>query len=465
MTIAAAINSGAPQYVVVTVSSAPANASTVLIERSIDQVAWTTVRGTTPPAALSGGAFTVNDYEFVDNTVNYYRASYYDTSAPAATGSPAAASVTTSAGASASVTPTMPSGLTLGDTVFVALACTKSTGGVPAAPTGWTALAAATPDCVALYAADWTASLTIPAFTVTGLASGDKVIGKAFSMRNVAPSVANAQASVNAAATGIAYPAFTALGGTNAGPLIAFIRSINTSVTPAATTNDTATGYSLLTYENNPISIGAGTITVAGGVSATSSVIQANMSARLFVSQEIGSTTPSLGTIAWVKFPTRPYLNRQVVTIDVDDVTKKSRSGTFDVIGRTMPIAVTDLFSGRNTTVTVRAVDRPTTDDLESCLAAGDVIFLHAPKGAVMPTGYFATGDIVRSRPANTGAVRYIKIPITEVAQPSPVLAAVLSTWQTVINTYATWQALINAKATWNDVLQLVGSPSDVITG
>lgn len=464
MSITATYVAAAPNSVLVAVSGAPSNASTVLIERSPDQVNWTTVRGTTPAQALSGGTYSINDYEFSDNVVNYYRATYFDTAAPGYAGTAAAATVTTSAGASASATPAMPSGLTTGDVVFVAIASTKSTATAPAAPTGWTALAGAPPDCLVLYSADWTASLSVPAFTVTGLASGDKVIGKAFGMRNVANQLANATAQVNTATTGtIAVPAFVSAG--SAGPLVMLARSINTGVSPVVTTNDTATGYTLLMDMLNAGSYSAATFTLTGGVSATSSTVQVSMAARAFVSQETATVTPSLAGIAWFKDPVRPYLNRPIVVIGVDDVTHKSRSSTFDVIGRTMPIAVTDLFSGRSTAVTVRALDRPTTDDLENCLLVGDVCFLHAPKGAVAPTGYFATGDIARSRPAATGAVRYLKVPLTEVAAPDPSLAAVLSTWQTVISTYATWQALISAKATWNDVLQIVGTPSDVITG
>lgn len=465
MTVTATYNATGG-YVSVAVTSAPSNAATVLIERSTDQVAWTTVRGTTPPVALSGGAFTVSDYEFNDAVLNYYRATYYDTTTPAPAGAPAAATVTTSAGVSASVTPTMPTGLSTGDVVFVIIANTKATATLPAAPAGWMQLATDT-DGLGVYCADWSASLTIPAFTVTGLASGDKVIGKCpYALRNVAPTLGNAGSQVNAASTNIAYPAFTSTGGTaNAGQLILFSRTINTGVSPTVSTNDTAAGYTLLTDALIPASIAASSFTLTGSSSATSSVLWVNMGVRLFVSQDTGTVTPSLGSTVWIKFPTRPYLNVQVVTVAVDDITHKSRSGTFDIIGRTMPIAVTDLFSGRDTTLTVRALDRTSTDAIENSVMVGDVVFVHAPKGAVTPTGYFATGDTVRSRPAQSGTVRYLKIPITETAAPSPVLAAVQSTWQTVISDYATWSAVIAAKATWNDVLQLVGSASDVITG
>lgn len=44
----------------------------VLIERSTNQFTWTPVRGATE-LAVSGGAFAINDYEYTDGVVNYYR--------------------------------------------------------------------------------------------------------------------------------------------------------------------------------------------------------------------------------------------------------------------------------------------------------------------------------------------------------------------------------------------------------
>lgn len=47
---------------------------TVLIERSTNgQVSWTTVRGASELEVEDDGTFAINDYEFVDSVVNYYR--------------------------------------------------------------------------------------------------------------------------------------------------------------------------------------------------------------------------------------------------------------------------------------------------------------------------------------------------------------------------------------------------------
>lgn len=446
--------------VTVAVTSAPANALTVLIERSPDQVTWTTVRGASS-LTLTGAAVSIDDYEFTDGVPNYYRASYFDSTAPTYVAA-GAISTATSAGASVTVTPAFPAGAALGHTVFVVADSTKVTATLTTATTGWIGAAIAGTQFV-VYAAPWTSTLAAPVITATGLASGDKVYAKTFTYRNASATVAAAIGQANVSAATIAHPGLTSPLA-YLGFILAFIRSINTSMTPAATTNDTGTGFSLLAYQNSTSPVSSGTFTVTGGSAATSeSVVVFLQPTGTFMSQDTGTVTPALST-AWIKNPLRPYLNRAVTVIGVDTIQRAARTATFDVIARTLPVAVTDLFGGRKTALTVRTTDVATMSDIESCLLTGETTFVHAPKGARTPTGYFVLGDLSRSFPANTSTVRYLGFALTEVAAPSPVLAAQLSSWQTVISTYATWAALIAAKATWADVLLLVGSPSDVIT-
>lgn len=181
------------------------------------------------------------------------------------------------------------------------------------------------------------------------------------------------------------------------------------------------------------------------------------------MSRSVGSVTPAQ-TGVWLKNPVRPYLNTKVTVVDFAAVTRKSRSGVFDIIGRTNAVAVTDLMSGRGTSITLRTTSHATADTLDLMIAVGEVLFLQPPYQAAPPTMYAVPGDASRGRVAMGSAVRVFDLPLTEVAQPDLTLAAVQSTWQTVINTYATWNDLIAAKATWADVLNLVGSAADVIT-
>lgn len=179
---------------------------------------------------------------------------------------------------------------------------------------------------------------------------------------------------------------------------------------------------------------------------------------------QTGTVTPD-HTGAWLKNPLRPFLNRRVSVVGVDDITRDSRSGVFAVIGRTLPVVRTDLMSGRSTTVYLRVTNSTAANDLDDMIAVGEVLFIQPEFGAVTPTMYAVTpSGMARQRVANTSAVRRFPLPLTECAMPDLSLAAVQSTWQTVVNTYATWADLIAAKATWADVLQIVGSAADVIT-
>jgi hypothetical protein len=448
--------------VTVAISSAPANAVTALIERSPDQVTWTTVRGAAA-LQLSGGAFSLDDYEFADGQANYYRVTYSDTTAPVYVSS-AALATTTSAGATASVTPALPSGVVDGDTVYLVFSCTKVTATLTSVTGGFTGIWAA--GQLTLYGVRWSSGMAAPTVTWGGLASGDIVMAKTIRYRNSGLSTSlgtvNVVGQANVAAANIAYAAGT---GAGTAMLLAYQASTHTSVSPVATTDDHATGYALMGYHAGAAPVGAGTITVTGGSSAISNTLSAVVRAygAPLVTQDSTSVTPAL-TQAWVKNPVRPYLNRTVIPIDVGPGVRKSRTATFDVIARTLPVAVTDVFGGRTTPLTVRTTTRQATDDLENCWLTGETMFLQGPAGSRMPTGYFVFGDITRSPIAAVSPVRYLQIPLTEVAAPSPLLAAALSSYQTVLSTYATYQALATAKASYQAVLQLVGTPADVIT-
>lgn len=445
--------------VTVAVTGAPSLAQTVLIERSTDQVTWAQVRGA-QSLTLTGGAVSFDDYEFTDGVVNYYRATYLDATAPVYVASGAVSKVT-SAGATVSATPALPAGVVDGHTVFVMFGCSKSTATVSSVTAGWSYVGSS--GSFAIYAARWFAGIVAPTVTMGGAASGDVLVAKTFSYRNVSAQPAFVNGETNAAATTIPFQA--APSGVAAW-IVMYQKSKNTSVTPAATTNDTdGTSYSLLAYHGIAPPWPAGSVSVAGGSAAVSYSAVATLTAvGQLATRDTATVTPAL-SIAWMKNPLQPYLNRPVTITNIDTITNPARSGVFDVPGREMPIAVTDVFGSRKTSITLRTVDEPTMVDIHDCLMTGEVQFLHGPKGSRTPTGYYVLGDLGKSFPSQTGQSRLLTFAITEVAAPDPTLAPVLSTWQTVINTYATWADLIAAKATWADVLQLVGSPSDILTG
>lgn len=456
-----AVYTDANGSVTLTVASAPAAADTVLFERSTDNVTWSTVRGGAA-VPLSGGAAVLVDYEYWPGVANYYRASYVDT-APVSYRASSAVATATASGSSVSVTPgAFPAGSAVGDTVYAVGACSKTTATVSTTTTGWT-LVGTVGTNVKVYSARYSGTLALPAFTATGTATGDVLTVKAFGYVNAATITSLGQA--NASAQNIAFPAVTSPGSNANNWLYAFKAATNTGISPAATTSETGTGYTVLTYQSlGSASYPAGTITVTGGSAAISDTFAVFMTPAAYVTRDTATVTPNQ-TGVWIKNPTRPYLNRNVTVINVDDVTRDARTGVFDIIARTLPVAVTDLQGPRKTTITLRTKTFNEIEDLEACLLTGEVVFIQPPYGQhVTPRMYAVLGQTTRQRIAATSAVRRLVLPVTEVAAPDQSLAPVLSTWQTVVSTYATWADLVAAKETWADVLLLVGSPADVIT-
>lgn len=169
----------------------------------------------------------------------------------------------------------------------------------------------------------------------------------------------------------------------------------------------------------------------------------------------------------WLKSIAKPFLNRPVRVRDVSEVTRPSRIGVFNVVGRSLPVAVSDVRSGRRWTMLLRADTPQDASDLDLLAASGDTILIQAPttgRLAAVPTGYVAVGDISEQvLPTVDLAMRVLSWPCAEVAPPGPDVVGSTATWQTVLNTYGTWADMLAAHSSWADVLELIGQPGDVV--
>jgi hypothetical protein len=177
---------------------------------------------------------------------------------------------------------------------------------------------------------------------------------------------------------------------------------------------------------------------------------------------QTASTTTDLGQI-WLKSVSRPFLNQPVTVVGWTDPIRASRSAEFDVVGRSLPVAVTEVRGSRSWTVDIKTVDANAADDLDLALAAGDVMFLHIPAGCRVPGGYVSIGDTTERRTSQRGETRVFSLPCREVAAPGPYVVGSTSTWTTVESTYADWSDVASAHPTWADLLTLIGDPSEVI--
>ena len=174
------------------------------------------------------------------------------------------------------------------------------------------------------------------------------------------------------------------------------------------------------------------------------------------------SITPVLDTI-WLKSMARPFLNRPVTLTAYSDIARGSRNGVFDIVGRTLPVAVTDVRGSRAMTITVMVPSVSEADDLDQVLASGDPILLHVPPDCPIPGMYAVVGTVSISRRSMRGTRRYLELPLTEVAAPGPDVVGDTVTWQSIVNAFATWDDLVAAEATWHDVAERIGDPGEVV--
>lgn len=185
------------------------------------------------------------------------------------------------------------------------------------------------------------------------------------------------------------------------------------------------------------------------------------------VAQATFSTAPISQDIAgvWLKSLTRPFLNRQITVQDISDITQRARLQIFDVVGRSAGIAVSDVRSGRELTLSVSTEDVAASDAIRFLVASGDPLFLHSPaaEDELVPTMYAAAGDVSKQLAMRRNPRRYWQLPLTEVAAPDPVVFGSQITYQGVAALYASYNALLAANATYDDLLDLVSSPSEVI--
>lgn len=175
--------------------------------------------------------------------------------------------------------------------------------------------------------------------------------------------------------------------------------------------------------------------------------------------------TPDL-TRARLVFVTRPYLNRDITVTAWSEVTRPARGQVFEVLGRRLPVAVTEVRGSRRFDVTVVVPDQAAADDLELALSFGEVAFFQVPPGHPLPGPlYAAVGDVATAKRSQTGRRRYVTLPLVEVAAPDPALAGSSITWQGVIGAFPTWADVLAAHDTWLSLLSSVSSPEDEVVG
>lgn len=172
--------------------------------------------------------------------------------------------------------------------------------------------------------------------------------------------------------------------------------------------------------------------------------------------------TPSQSGV-WFKSITRPFLNRAVEVVDYNDISRPARNGVFEVIGRSYPVAVTDVRSSRRWTYEVKTETVVDADALELVFASGDPLYVQTDGVHDIPGGYVVVEDMTRSRFGHRSTRRHFTLPVIEVAPPASDVVGATSTWETLVAEFGTWADVLAAFGTWADVAEYVADPSVVI--
>lgn len=169
-------------------------------------------------------------------------------------------------------------------------------------------------------------------------------------------------------------------------------------------------------------------------------------------------------TSVWLKVPSTPFLNQAVTVVDRGAITRKSRAGLFDVVGRSTPVMVGDIASSISYQLQLLTKSAGAESNLDYLFASGEVVFLHLPSTVTgFPGGYFAVGDVSREATMRLSPNRVWTVPLTGVAAPGSDVVGPAYTWTAVLADYATWTAELAGNASWSTLLARTGTPSDVI--
>jgi len=453
-------------------ATALAAADYATVERSTDQILWTTVRGGAN-VAVSAGAFvsTVDDYEFTDGVPNYYRVRGIESGAITFV----AAGVASTAN-NASVVPAHPAGLVEGDLKLILASIRNSGAGVPQVPAGWTALryftSAGTTNAVLLGRKHVTSDVAPTVTYSGGVANADTIAQMAAWRRADLTPVTSSTSGLNGSAQNVAFPALTIPADNLLVVAAMWKQDDNTGVatlagmaeigdTSTATGDDASQAWDYV-IQTAKADIAAGSFTVSGGAAAVSRSAVVAFQHAPFLNEQTANLTPTLNSI-WLKSVTRPFLNRAVTVVGWGEEERPSRTGAFAAVGRTFEVAVTDVAGGLQFELDLYVSNRQDAQTLDFIRSSGDILFLHTPAGCPVPGGHICVDTTSARRIRPRGDSRVFVLPVTQCAAPGPDVVGATSTWQTVLNSYASWNAVLAANATWADLLARVAPPSEVI--
>lgn len=168
------------------------------------------------------------------------------------------------------------------------------------------------------------------------------------------------------------------------------------------------------------------------------------------------STTLAGNGLFWLGHPGKPSLNFTATVKEIQPGTRKSRSVTHDVMGKTLPVPQSMRRASYAGTLALLVADADELAQVNAILDDGHVLLMRG--GTDWPgygNRYITVGDVDFAQLIRTSDGRFtVALPWTEVARPAGLaLAGPGFRWVDLYTAYPTWLSVYTANPTWNDVI------------
>lgn len=180
--------------------------------------------------------------------------------------------------------------------------------------------------------------------------------------------------------------------------------------------------------------------------------------------------TPIQGDV-WLKSIAYPSLNINIGCPLTGPMTRRARNGIFDVKGTPLPVGIEDVGSTEATTLTFMTYSMEQNRAVTALLTFGSPLLLQSPpdddptgcaNAALTPSGWYARGDSVQSRPLVGKRAWMWVVPLTRVAAPSSLILPAHMTWDVLWQMVNTWAEVWDEWSTWAELWGATIAPDTV---
>lgn len=171
----------------------------------------------------------------------------------------------------------------------------------------------------------------------------------------------------------------------------------------------------------------------------------------VIVQQRIATISDTADTM-WIKFIATPYRNRMIVLTDWSEVSRKSRVALYDVVGRSQPVAVTDVHTGRQFSVDLVTHTLAEREALDQALGTGVPVFFQTPTSIACPSIYAVIGDYSYKRPARRSLRSIVTVQLIEISAPPPSVVGAGLTYRVLGTQYGAYADLHAAVDTYAEL-------------